>query len=312
MLYGFGPFEVDGDRFELRRAGEKVALERKAFDLLSFLIERRAIVCKENEIAAAVWPTLDVSPAVLEQAVNMLRRALGDEAEPPQWILRAPGRGYRFIGKLSLRTPPPRSSRPAPASERARFVGRAEALALIADACAYPPAVVLVEGDAGIGKSRLLAEVRARVPARDHVIIVEDVDRADPATLEALRAHVADVSERGLALLVTSRPSQDEAVVEILDALRGHPSAKIVALAPFSLEETSDYATALAGRPLSLGIVEQLYQKTSGHPLSLAQLSHVFQPYSPWSEGGGDDERQRLQAMMSEHSERAADVDGSS
>ncbi|MPZ26011.1 MAG: AAA family ATPase [Micromonosporaceae bacterium] len=42
------------------------------------------------------------------------------------------------------------------------FVGRAEELATLARALSRPPAVVLVEGEAGIGKTRLLAELPAR------------------------------------------------------------------------------------------------------------------------------------------------------
>jgi DNA-binding CsgD family transcriptional regulator/tetratricopeptide (TPR) repeat protein len=44
------------------------------------------------------------------------------------------------------------------------FVGRERELAALADALAGPPSLVLVEGEAGIGKSRLVAESLAREP----------------------------------------------------------------------------------------------------------------------------------------------------
>ena len=46
-----------------------------------------------------------------------------------------------------------------------RFVGRDDELRRVADALGRPPAVVLVEGEAGIGKSRLVREALAMAGA---------------------------------------------------------------------------------------------------------------------------------------------------
>ena len=46
------------------------------------------------------------------------------------------------------------------------FVGRERQLAALADALATPPSLVLVEGEAGIGKSRLVAELLAGLPGQ--------------------------------------------------------------------------------------------------------------------------------------------------
>ncbi|MEV0842334.1 AAA family ATPase [Actinocatenispora sera] len=57
----------------------------------------------------------------------------------------------------------PRDTGTVPVS-RPRFVGRQRDLATVRDALAQSPAVVLIEGEAGIGKSRLLREVLATTP----------------------------------------------------------------------------------------------------------------------------------------------------
>ena len=51
-----------------------------------------------------------------------------------------------------------RSDAPSPVISTPHFVGRGPQLAALRDAVSRPPAIVLVEGEAGIGKSRLLQE----------------------------------------------------------------------------------------------------------------------------------------------------------
>ena len=52
------------------------------------------------------------------------------------------------------------------------FVGRSRELAALTGALAQAPAVVLVEGEAGIGKSRLLQEWTAELPHRRHQVLM--------------------------------------------------------------------------------------------------------------------------------------------
>ena len=111
-----------------------------------------------RELAAA----LGFAPDVLTDSVTSLRRALNDEGQPAQWIQVIAGRGYRFIGNIALRTPPPRSSWPASGQERAHFDGRDGPPGLLVRACAVRPTIVLVAGGA---VSILSPENRARVAA---------------------------------------------------------------------------------------------------------------------------------------------------
>lgn len=59
-----------------------------------------------------------------------------------------------------------------PVMRATRLVGRERELAGLAQALAAPPAVVVVEGEAGIGKSRLLQEFLASPAAADHTMLV--------------------------------------------------------------------------------------------------------------------------------------------
>ena len=52
------------------------------------------------------------------------------------------------------------------------LVGRGGELAALAEALAAPPAVVLVEGEAGIGKSRLVQELLALPAVRARKVLV--------------------------------------------------------------------------------------------------------------------------------------------
>src|SRR6186997_1250662 len=96
MRYAFADFEVDLQLFELRRAGQRVHVEPKVFDLLVFLIEHADRVVTKRELLDAVWPGEHVVEAVLPTAVRRLRTALGQDSTADTPIATERGRGYRF------------------------------------------------------------------------------------------------------------------------------------------------------------------------------------------------------------------------
>jgi DNA-binding winged helix-turn-helix (wHTH) protein len=108
VVYRFGPFEVDDRLFELRRDGVVVPLQRRAFDLLHHLLERRGVVVSKEELRAQVWAGAAVTEVSFTRAVMAVRSALGDTAETPRFVHTVRGRGYRFVPDVKTldETPP--------------------------------------------------------------------------------------------------------------------------------------------------------------------------------------------------------------
>ena len=78
------------------RDGNPVPLPPKAFDLLVVLVERAGRLVTKDELLKDVWPGTFVEEANLPYTVSMLRKALGDDAEPHEFIETVSKRGYRF------------------------------------------------------------------------------------------------------------------------------------------------------------------------------------------------------------------------
>ena len=98
--YEFGPFRVDKTKRRLLRNGETVPLTPKAFDTLLVLIEHAGELVEKDQLMERVWPGVVVEENNLTQNISALRKALGEKREEPQYILTAPGAGYRFIAPV--------------------------------------------------------------------------------------------------------------------------------------------------------------------------------------------------------------------
>src|SRR4029077_18617941 len=80
--------------------GTPVPLTSKAFDTLVLLVDNRDRVVTKDELLGAVWPDVIVEEGNLTQQIFLIRRALGDTAQQPQYILTVPGHGYRFTARV--------------------------------------------------------------------------------------------------------------------------------------------------------------------------------------------------------------------
>lgn len=184
MIYNFGEFVLDDAGHELRHAGEPVAIQPKALELLSHLVRNRERLVAHDEIFEQLWPGEAVTDWSLTFCMKMVRKALrAHDADLGRDAIRTVrGRGYRFVAEVSgsaLRsggaapTPPrdsPSLASPPPPAPGDVFLGRRDELgrleALLDAALRGEPHVVAVAGVAGIGKSRLAEHVAERAAER--------------------------------------------------------------------------------------------------------------------------------------------------
>ena len=106
MIFAFHRFELDVKRYELRRSGRRVKMQRVPLDLLILLVEQRASLVTRQAIEQRLWPDGAGVEAGLgiNTAVRKVRQALGDNADRPLYVETVVGKGYRFIAPVEERT----------------------------------------------------------------------------------------------------------------------------------------------------------------------------------------------------------------
>jgi DNA-binding winged helix-turn-helix (wHTH) protein/tetratricopeptide (TPR) repeat protein len=96
--------ELDLGRYELRRQGRRVKLEKKPMELLIFLVSRRDQLVTRQEIVGKLWGSdlfIDTEPNI-NNTVRKLRTALGDHSAKPRFLETVVGKGYRFVGPVRV------------------------------------------------------------------------------------------------------------------------------------------------------------------------------------------------------------------
>jgi DNA-binding winged helix-turn-helix (wHTH) protein/tetratricopeptide (TPR) repeat protein len=96
--------ELDLGRYELRRQGRRVKLEKKPMELLIFLVRRREQLVSREEIVAKLWRSdlfVDIETSI-NNIVRKIRTALGDDAAKPRFLETVVGKGYRFVGPVRV------------------------------------------------------------------------------------------------------------------------------------------------------------------------------------------------------------------
>ena len=87
---------------QIWRAGTPVPMRRQVFRLLRFFLDNPNEILTNERILEGVWPDTHVSDASVKATVKLLRQVLDDDAVSPRFIETVRGRGYRYLGGLSV------------------------------------------------------------------------------------------------------------------------------------------------------------------------------------------------------------------
>jgi DNA-binding winged helix-turn-helix (wHTH) protein/tetratricopeptide (TPR) repeat protein len=96
--------ELDLGRYEVRRSGRRVKLEKKPMELLIFLVSRRDQLVSRKDIVTKLWRSdlfVDTERNI-NNIVRKIRTALGDDSAKPRFLETVVGKGYRFVGPVRV------------------------------------------------------------------------------------------------------------------------------------------------------------------------------------------------------------------
>ena len=101
-IYEFDGFRLDANTHRLYRrpSGEAVPLTPRVMLLLITLVCSKSRLLTKEELLDRVWAGSIVEEGNLSQTIFVLRKALGDDKKPPNFILTTPNRGYQFIAPV--------------------------------------------------------------------------------------------------------------------------------------------------------------------------------------------------------------------
>jgi TolB-like protein/DNA-binding winged helix-turn-helix (wHTH) protein/Tfp pilus assembly protein PilF len=103
----FNDTELDVGRYEIRRNGRSLRLERLPMELLILLASRQGELVTREEVIERLWGNgvhFDADQGI-NTAIRKIRLCLRDTAENPTYIQTVVGKGYRFIPSVKSAAP---------------------------------------------------------------------------------------------------------------------------------------------------------------------------------------------------------------
>ncbi len=101
--YRLHNMELDLDRYELRRSGSPLKLEKIPMELLIFMVENAGRLVTREEIIEKLWGKdifVDTEQGI-NTAVRKIRLALNEDPERPRFLETVVGKGYRFVAPVT-------------------------------------------------------------------------------------------------------------------------------------------------------------------------------------------------------------------
>jgi two-component system alkaline phosphatase synthesis response regulator PhoP len=94
--FHFADVEIDFERSEIMKSGQRVEVAAKELQLLRYLVDHRDRVVPREEILQKVWEyDSQVTSRTVDVHVSWLRQKL-DDSQNPKYIQTVRGKGYRF------------------------------------------------------------------------------------------------------------------------------------------------------------------------------------------------------------------------
>ncbi|MEP7075547.1 MAG: winged helix-turn-helix domain-containing protein [Acidobacteriota bacterium] len=101
LSYEFDDLTLDVKKEELLRKGVPVSITRKAFQILSLLVQNSGQTVEKEDIYQELWADSFVEDANLTQHIYILRKTLGSRPGGDQYIETVAKAGYRFNADVS-------------------------------------------------------------------------------------------------------------------------------------------------------------------------------------------------------------------
>jgi DNA-binding winged helix-turn-helix (wHTH) protein/tetratricopeptide (TPR) repeat protein len=102
MRYRVGDHVLDTRKFELRDGDRLVAAEPQVLSLLFLLIENRDRLVSKDELVETIWDGRAVSDSAISSRIKSARKLLGDDGDAQRLIRTVHGKGFRFVGDVSV------------------------------------------------------------------------------------------------------------------------------------------------------------------------------------------------------------------
>jgi Tol biopolymer transport system component/DNA-binding winged helix-turn-helix (wHTH) protein len=99
-VFRFSGVEVRESELHIRRDGEVLPVEPKAFRVLVYLLRNPGRLIPKDELINAGWGDTAVTDNSVTRNIALLRRLLGDDPREPRYIETVSTVGYRFVCPL--------------------------------------------------------------------------------------------------------------------------------------------------------------------------------------------------------------------